>query len=585
MISQKFEPESFVSNFLSADKIELVKFSKENGFSFSEDLLVYIQEHYRNKKKVLPTYNQLDFFNKINELILREKRNCAIGSVFAKDAEASIIFDTAKDLLAKKNLCQKKLLGPTPINYVAQTASEYLRYIDCSESASYFLPAEQASYSNYYVHLSDKKPLFSLIDTSKSTKKSKSEKKIAIAMLSPIEECSYDEYTKSANNFFSAPDVKSHISNYKTVSNYLGLLKLLSTETDGIFVDLSKLSDVKKDENGIVTTLDPLLFACHGRCVFDITPEDLPTLRSISEKHGLSVTIFATRNDSELFILDKTYNPAFCFKFDFIQSLMNIQSANPYSFTKEADLGPKIPVFLSDKKDGSIKSYYANNFLAFTQTVASASARELKDSPYKTAAITALDAIGTLIAKGTPKSAIKLSIHYTLLSETNNEIELGKNFAAILGAYRTMIELCVSDSNPQISYSVNKRDITVLASARKQIRRTKNSFDNEESFVYFLPVFYDELGIPDYKKYRETIKFFYSLLEKDSISSSFYVNENITSVISSAASKSSIVYSDFFNAEEFKLSRGILFETKEEILAENLVIFIGKNLPSLPSDQ
>ncbi len=581
MTNQFFDAESYVSNFLSANKDELIKFSEENGFSFSEDQLIYIQSHFRDEKKALPTYNQLYFFNRINEILLREKRNCAISSVSTKDAEASIILDTAKDLLEKKKLCQKKLFGPTPISHVALTASEYLRYIDCCEDNSYFLPADKAKYSNYYVHLSDNVPLFALADASKRSTASQEDEdeKTAIALLLPIGEMTDAEYTKNSTEFFNLSEIKTAVTDYKTVSNYLGLLEILSAKTNGIFVDLSRIPETEKDENGKVTSLEPLLFACSGRYVFDLSPSELPYLKSVSIKYGLSITVFATRNDSELFILDKTNNPSFCFKFDFIQRLMNALTPSNYIFTKEntEPIGAKLSVFLSDKKDTVQKTYLANKMLSFTQSVACASSRDITNAPYKTAAVATLDAITSLVAKGIPKSAIKLSINYSLRANTYDSTELGKNFAAILGAYRTMIELCVSDSAPQISYNQNVLSITVLASAKKHIKATKSNFNGKESFIYFMPIFYDSCGIPVYQKYRESIKLFYSLFEKDLICSAFYANENISSTIQNASLTSSIEYTESFDITEYALSRGILFESKKELPLSNDLIFIGKN--------
>ena len=585
MTNQNFDKESYVSNFLSANKEELVRFSKENGFSFSEEQLVYMQSHFRDEKKALPTYNQLCFFNKINEILISKKRNLAISSVSAKDAEASIILDTAKDLLEKKKLCQKKLFGSAPISYVARTASEYLRYVDCCENKNHFLPSSQAQRSNYYVHLNDNIPLFSLADVSKNATTSNEDENSAIALLYPIVEMTDEEYSKNASAFFGS--VKTVIADYKTIPNYLGLLEILYKETDGIFVDLSRLPNVEKDGNGKVNSLDPLVFSCVGYHVFDISPSDLPYLNSISAKYGLAVVVFATRNDSELFILDKTSNPAFCFKFDFISRLINYQAPSNYIFASEKDnpVGKKRPVFLSDKSDSAQRTYMANKLLSFTQTVACASSRDIIDAPYKTSAVATLDAITSLIVKGIPKSAITLSIHYNLLSETDDETELGKNFASILGAYRTMIELCVSDFDPQISYNSTARNITVLASAKKQIKSTKSSFGSEESFIYFMPFAYDDYGIPDYQKYREAIKLFYALFEKDEIGSAFYVNENLFSTMSNASSGTSIDYSESFNFEKFSSARGILFETKNALSVSDAQVFVAKNLPKVISKE
>ena len=111
MQNQTFNAESYATNFLSASKAELIRFSAENGFSFSEEDLIFIQSHFRDQKKALPTYNQLQFFNKIAEIRAKEKTNCAISAVATNSPERSVIIETAKDLLEKKKVSQKKLFG------------------------------------------------------------------------------------------------------------------------------------------------------------------------------------------------------------------------------------------------------------------------------------------------------------------------------------------------------------------------------------------------------------------------------------------------------------------------------------------
>ena len=588
MQNQTFNAESYATNFLSASKAELIRFSAENGFSFSEEDLIFIQSHFRDQKKALPTYNQLQFFNKIAEIRAKEKTNCAISAVATNSPERSVIIETAKDLLEKKKVSQKKLFGATPLSYASLTASEYLKYIDCAESASFFLPSEQSAQSDYYIHTNNGIPLFSLVnsDPTQNVKSSKAEdeepiQKSAIALLSPIFEMSDEDYLARAKDFFSLSTVKEYIKNEKRLISAFGLFDILIKETNGILVNLANIPEAKKDENEKVLSLTTLTDDCHGKYVFDLEPHKAVFLDTLAEEYGLRVNNFALRNYSKLFSLKKEKNPTFCFKFDFLHELMTRPISKKYVFSSEANeaIGSKNPVFLTSKKANETRTYSAEKTLSFTKNIAYATSRNLKKSPYKTSAVTVLDAINALVAKGVPKESIKLSIHYALLSQNDDPLELGKNFASILGAYRTMIELCVSDSQPQISYDPSKRSITAIASAKSQIKKLNTVFSEKESFIYFLPICYDSDGIPDYAKYRYILKYFYLLFEKDALLSSYSVNENMTSVILGASQRNNLSFAENAILENFALSRGILVETFKELPQEESLIFIGKNIP------
>lgn len=581
MANQNFDTESYVNNFLSANKLELMNISYENGFSFLEEELVFIQSHLRDQKKALPTYNQLNFFNEISKIRQKEKMNCAISSVSADTSDSSIIFETAKDLLQKKNLCQEKLFGPTPLYFSALTASKYLKYIDCAEPFCFFTPSYKATQSNYYIHTDKNAPLFSLTDADLSKKEDQPLSKSAITILSPRYEMSDEEYNSKAQDFLMSYSAQTYITNYKTISGAFGLLGALSNETEGILVNLSNIPETKKDENGYVCDLTELLSVCCGRYIFDLDPVHGLTLDHIASEYGLLINIFAIRDQSKLFTLVKAKNPAFCFKTDFLFELINFKDNKAYIFSSEKNeaIGSKNPVFLTNVKPDGNHTYSAEKILVFTKIIANATSRKLTNSPYKTSSIAVLDAINALVAKGVSKDTITLSIHYTLLSQTDDQHELGKNFAAILGSYRTMIELCVSDSEPQISYDPTKRNITVIASAKPPIKKTKNIFADTESFIYFLPIQYDNYGIPDYDQYRYMLKYFYLLFENDTILSSFPVNENISSIIFNAAQKSNISFSEDIYSDTMSSSHGILFETYKELPSEKSLIFIGKSIP------
>lgn len=585
MTNQNFDFESYATNFLSANVAELIRFSQEHEFSFSEKELIYIQSHFINQKRALPTYNQLNFFNHIALIRKHKKTDYSVDIVSAADEDASIIMQTAKDLLKKKNLCQARLFDAMPLSYAAKTASEYLRYLDCAQNTRFFAPASCADSQSYYIH-TDGKPLFSLLNTN-AVVREKEEfsvigEKSVIAILSPNYELSTEEYEKQATEFFNSPDVKAYVSEYKAVNGDFGLLDFLIKENQGVSLNLSKIPEAKKDESGKAFDLTDILYACRGRYIFDINPLNSASLSRLAEEYKLSVNVFATRNYSNLFTLYGESNPAFCFKFDFLSELMSFKEARKYIFTGESSMpiGNKNPIFLTDGKSEPNRTYSAEKLLIFTKNIATATSRNARSAPFKTAAFAVLDAITALVAKGVSKNSISLSIHYTLLSGTDDPTELGKNFATILGAYRTMIELCISDYEPQISYSDTKRSITVVASAKPSPRKLKSVFTKEETFVYFLPVQYDSYGNPDYQKYRYLIKYFSILLEKNAVLSAFAINENFSTIISSANQDNSFEYSEKFDAGVTELKRGIVFETVKELPLDNSIFLIGKKLPT-----
>lgn len=585
MTNQNFDFESLATNFLSADKTELMNFSKSNGFSFAEAELLYIQSHLRFQKKALPTYNQLNFFNQISLIRQQIRQDYSISSA-STNADASVIMQTARDLLEKKKVLQKKKSSdPMSLCEASNIASEYLRYIDCAENNGHFLPYSQAENQQYCIHTGNK-PIFSLAEPKDLSNLNNAQaaptnsEKTAIAVLTPTKALSKDEYLEKALAFFSVSDVKPHVGNYKIVNTPFGLFDFLLKEKDGISVNLANLPQTKKNEIGRATDISDILYACKDSYIFELNPLSIPYLSFFSSSLGLTLSVFAIRNFSKLFTLEKATSPAFCFRFDFLSTLTKFQDARPYALTDEASepIGCKNPIFLTDKKANPPRAFSAESILSFTKNIASATSRITQDSPYKTSAIATLDAINALVAKGISKSSISLSIHYTLLSGTDDPSELGKNFAMILGAYRTMLELCVADSRPQIEYSKNQRSIAVVASSKHNARKVKSAFGNKESLVYFLPIRYDSYGLPDYQKYRFSNKLFFILLENDAVLSSFTVNENMANVISNAAKGAYFEYSDTVNIESADFSRGILFETHEELSYDDL-IFVGKNIP------
>lgn len=572
------EPDTYINGFSFMSNDALSAFINDNELSFSLEQMIYIRDYFRNEKKMFPTYNQMSFFNEINKIRKSQKKGYSIYSVTSTEG-AEAILESSKDLLSKKKAIKKTFYGAMPLSFAAEIASEYLKKIDCAENSKNFLPASSDYSSEYYIHTDDDLPLF-VYSNGNQTAQGPSKSAIihnSLVMLCPTEDIEYSDYFDRVNSFLSLPEISTMISKQSTISAPYGIFDALSKEIGGVFVNLSNIPEIQKNENGKVEYLSLLLTSCIGRRIFATSSSSVGIINRIAECYSLKAFIFGTRNYSRTLSFDSIKNPTFSFEFDFLQRIMNFTDHREYIFSNEinAPLGARKNVYLTDNRNMIRQTYRAERILNFGKITACAVARELDTSPHKSAAFAIIDAINTLVAKGISKNAITLSIHYSLLCGNEDSRELGKNLSAILGAYRSMIELCVSDTTPQISYTEKKRNIVVIASANSPKKTIGSNFSSGNTHLYFYQINTLESGLPNYENYRSFIKYFYSLIEKDNVLSAFSINENISTVLKNASSEACIKFDEAFDLNSFGNSHGIIFETSETIPSNSNVYYVG----------
>ena len=579
------DPDSYISGFPFMSNDDLSAFLTANELSFSLEQLIYIRDYFKNEKKMFPTYNQIDFFDALNKIRQSQRKGYSIYSATSVSGGEAIL-ETSKDLLSKRGAIKRKASGAMPLSFASEIASEYLSHIGCAEKSKYFSHANSRLSSDYYIHTDDDIPLFVYSNPNEQkqeqsqTQQQQNNTHNALVMLCPIENIDYNEYIARADAFLSLPEINVMVSDQTTVKAPYGIFELLMKETNGLYVNLSGIAEIKKNEYGKIVYLTSLLSACIGRRIFSTNSTSVGVLNRVAEAYSLRACIFAVRNNSNTLTFEAIKNPLFSFDFSFLQKLMSFTDYREYLFCDENNLplGARKNVYLTDNKSSIRQTYRAERIMNFGKVMASATSRELDMSPHKSAAWAVVDAINSLLAKGVSKGSIALSIHYSLLCGTDDGIELGKNLAAILGAYRTMIELCVSDNSPQISYNTKNRAITVLASAKPPKRPIKSVFSNGNTHVYFYRLEFMENGLPNYEKHREFITYFYSLIEKDTVLSAFAINENLTTVLESAAQNTAIEAAEAFDISQFECSHGILFEICESVAPLDNIYYVGSTL-------
>lgn len=572
------DPETYVNGFSFMSNDALLSFINANELSFSLEQMTYIRDYFRNEKKMFPTYNQILFFNEINKIRKAQKKGYSIYSATSTEG-ADAILEASKDLISKRRVIKKTFSGAMPLPFAAGIASEYLNQIGCAENARHFLPALSNSPSEYYIHTDDDIPLF-IYSSANQGAQGASQSVIthnSLIMLCPAEDMAYSTYIEKVNSLMALPEINAMISNQSTVSAPYGLFEYLMKESNGAFVNLSNIPEIPKNEFGKVESLSPLLSSCIGRRIFSTSGSSVGIINRIAEEFSLRVCVFGTRNYSNTISLDSIKSPTFSFDIQFLKTIMSFTEHREYTLSSESGspLGARKNVYLTDNRNPTRQTYRAERILNFGKIMASAAARDLEVSPHKSAAFTVLDALNTLIAKGVSSSSITLMIHYSLLSGTDDSKELGKNLAAILGAYRTMIELCVSDIAPQISYTEKNRDIAVLAASNTAKNTVKSNFSSSGTNLYFYQIKETKDGLPDYGGYRAFVKYFYTLIEKDRVLSAFSINENIATVLKSAAQDTNINFDESFDWSALKSAHGILFETQESIPENDDIYRVG----------
>lgn len=569
-----------VKDFNSMNSNQLSELVQRNEFSFSIDQLIFIQGYFKNEKKSLPTYEQLFFFDTLNKIKISKKEDLAIFSATAEEGTDSIM-QASRDLLTKRSLCKLKTYGAMPVSVAANIASEYLKYVGYGENDKAFISAFGKKNLGYYIHTDDDIPLFTFASgeqTADTEEETPLPYENAFVMLCPACDMDYSEYKERVLTFSDIPEVSSVIAEFNAIEEDYGIYGILSKEKRGIFVNLAGIPEVEKDENGRVLKLSTLISSCIGRYVFTTHNTSVGLLNRIANEHSLLAFVFAARNVSGSFTLETIKNPDFSFNLDFLRRISQFKAHCEYRFSQEIDqpLGKRQNVFLTDGRSPIRQTYRAEKTLDFGSTIACATSRKLSSTPHKSAAISVLDAVTSLVTKGVAKNAISLRISYTLLGNTDDSIELGKNLSAVLGAYRSMIELCVSDYSPIIMYNKSKRDITVLASAKPPIKRIKSEFFCKSTKVYFIPYTYIEDGMPNYADYRTKLYDFYAMLDKNYVKSTFAVNENLSTIIKNIPTEYTFELDTAVNTNDQVLSHGILFEVDENTRLDFEPMYIGK---------
>lgn len=564
------ELSNYVNGFSLLTNDQLSAFSNINELSFTTEQLIYIREYFKNVKKIFPTYNQLFFFNELNKIRIMQKKEYSIYSATAIDG-AEPIMETSRDLLAKRNTINRTIFGAMPLSFASEVASEYLRHIGYAQEARLFTPAKGSLSSQYYIHTGDDIPLFSYSPSLPQAQSNLENAHNTLIIICPTEDMDYAQYCERIDIFTALDEISAIISSKTIIKAPYGIFDILMQETDGVWVNPANISEIEKNEFGAITDLRTMLTSCIGRYVFSTSSASIGILNKIAEQYALKVCIFAVRNQSHTLTLDSTKNPAFSFDFDFIQSIINFKEHREYIFSDESNclIGAKKNVYITSMQGNNKQIFPADKILNFKKMITSATAREIDASPHKSGALTIIDAINALVSKGVAKDTIALSIHYSLLCGTDDSIELGKNLAAILGAYRSMIELCVSDSTPQISYNNKTRSMIALATAKTPQRQIKSSFTNGNTHVYFYELKFREDGLPDYNKYRSFLRCFYTMIERDDILSAFSINESLSTTIEAASVNASINPEQSFSISDHQSAHGMLFEVSAKINSES----------------
>ena len=312
----------------------------------------------------------------------------------------------------------------------------------------------------------------------------------------------------------------------------------------GALIDTSDLVELKE-----------LVLSYHGEHIVAVAPEKIDEMVALAEHNGLSAKVIATA----------TSTPSV--RFNYLCDTVNLRSGflrRLFAYRKSfvAECAPEaflpteyIPLVCSL---GEIKdSFFYNGHII--------SARCTKQCSFVNGINTVLDSVFSLLSKGIDRRKISIS-----LSVSTNAQNASSAFAAILGAYRVVMELCLPIGSSKISFSDNEHIFCAAyaeGAGSDVCGGTCNSSDNLYllSFKRFANTS-PEL-MPDFEGIRKMCDFLYSSISSEAFVAVRSVNGPVLSAARSISPTGyELVPISDDGISESTYEQGFIVETRPDII-------------------
>jgi len=446
-----------------------------------EDML-FIQTHFTQRAKRDPYLEEIYLFDHILRSARTSIHNIALAGVNIHNPD---IMETYRDLLEKQKVLPHAS-QPLTLQDIMSTASRYLDRIGVRA------PAKASS--------GNEQPIFA--------KEKALPVHTALVLLIPQE--------KSALSVLQASDfAKEKLLAWKTVES-AGILVSLCRMANGVYLDLNTLPHTDYAE------LSALAGAWEDNALVALADRNVAELASLTKTLGVRMCYCASVTPDNLLRIRLRNGNPIAYESEFLRDLadsllfcnVQIPDENMLQVCKHAPADLSFDKGTENRSCSTVITPLQNNIFSATVN-------------------TLIDSLLPLIAQGIPRQKITFSLDYGIPEKDISPEELGQDLSMILGAYRVMMELCITDVNSRLHPTPNnERNICSTAQTLHRVQSPPCSFAQANHYIYLLSFRRMGSGLPDFREFRAMCQTAEDLTHKNTISAAFPISGCLTDTLS-----------------------------------------------------
>lgn len=454
--------------------------------------LQYLQKHFSTQEKRDPYLDEIYFFD---DLVRRCRTTYASAAITAATIRHPDVTETYRDLLEKNRVLPFSEV-PLTVARVLRVASMYLNRIGIApiSRALGFDEAERPLFT--YGATQESAVSFGALP--EATPKKSLPPKTALVLLCAKKECADPD--KARRSLLSSPFGKAKILMHKTVEP-AGIAVTVCRMAKGVFLDLNPLPPLTCPD------FSALSGAFAGEMLVALATEEVSALLAQADALGLQAYYCAgVLADSHLTIRMKNGNQI-TYQSELLtalaDSMLQVCAETPeenlltvLSHTPLL-LHPDCPVFAPKALSAPLTA---------DGKCFSVVATDADENPFSVGVNTLLNTLLPLLAQGISHQKISLSLRFSIPTEDTSPAGIGRALSLMLGAYRVMMELCITDVNSVICPAKDGKyalHAVAFAATSKQENASHTVLGAQ---VYLLSFRRTPTGLPDFADFRAMCK-------------------------------------------------------------------------------
>ena len=471
--------------------------------------LAFIRNYYSSKKYSDISFGELYLLDGIVTGARESRENAALTDIYTDDKN---IIETYDDLISKHTALCGENFPPLPIDEAAKVCPKYMERIEKAYDCP-FLPHE--------LKRENGRSLISVL--SDYSAKKELEPNTAFVIITPCgEDCDYKDTLES---FASSSVFAKYVISAQMVRK-TGIAAALAKMTNGIYADIFSIPGLPR-----VPELSHLATECRGYLIAAMPKYAIEEFSASAAQYGLSAAYFAKAVPSDDILLYKQEHISMRMDTALISALASLTYSKDFHIRKDgrAHIGYLRSQVLMSTENLTREQIIYGSTIHSCDMIFSPVAAEIKTGFFVNSLNAAIDSLLPLIACGIPREDISISVRYEFPDADGNAL------ASILGIYRTLTELCISNAAETEYTDADGIFVSCTAHCGNEHIILPSSFTAEDNLVYFLSYDENDNGIPDFEGLRGMFDYVRSLSSSGTIKSARAVSGNLSDALAQAS--------------------------------------------------